>query len=54
MTNNLIEEIIDQTGSSLLNREQVLDDCYCELFDYIVNGLNSGFDKDLILKLSKR
>ena len=34
--------------------EEVLDDCYCTLFDYIVNGLNSGSDKELILELSKQ
>lgn len=49
----MINNILDQTGSTKLYREEVLDSCYCELFDYIVNGLNSGYDKELILKLSK-
>ena len=47
----MLDNIIDQTGDDKLYAEQVLSDCYCALFDYIVNG--SGFDKDLILKLSK-
>lgn len=50
---NILQTIIDQTGDDKLYAEQVLNDCYCQLFDYVVNGLNSGYDKELILKLSK-
>lgn len=50
---NTLNKIQDETGVLEFNREQVLDNCYCELFDYIVNGLCSGYNKDLILKLSK-
>ena len=49
----LKEQLQDQTGDTKLYRETVLDNCYTDLFDYIVTGLESGYDKDLILKLSK-
>lgn len=49
----LLNKVQDETGNLDFNREQVLDSCYCDLFDYIVTGLDSGYDKDLILKLSK-
>ena len=49
----LKEQLQDKTGDTKIYRENVLDNCYCELFDYIVTGLDSGYNKDLILKLSK-
>lgn len=49
----LLNKVQDETGNLDFNREQVLDSCYSDLFDYIVNGLAGGYDKDLILKLSK-
>lgn len=50
---NILNKIQDETGSLEFNVEQVLNNCYCELFDYIVTGLDSGYNKDLILQLSK-
>lgn len=47
------EQILDQTGSTKLYRETVLDNCYTDLFDIIVNGANAGYDKELIIKQAK-
>lgn len=48
-----LNKVQDETGNLDFNRKQVLDGCYCYLFDYIVTGLDNGYNKDLILKLSK-
>lgn len=46
----LKEQLQDQTGDTKLYRETVLDNCYVDLFDIIVNGDNAGYDKELIIK----
>lgn len=49
----LKEQLQDQTGDTKLYRETVLDNCYIDLFDIIVNGDNAGYDKELIIKQAK-
>ena len=48
-----LNTIQDQTRDTKLYRETVLDNCYADLFDIIVNGDNAGYDKELIIKQAK-
>lgn len=48
-----LNTIQDQTGDTKLYRETVLDHCYVDLFNIIVNGDNAGYDKELIIKQAK-
>ena len=45
-----LNKVQDETGVLEFNREQVLDNCYCTLYDILVNAWNCGYDKEALIK----
>ncbi len=46
----LLNKVQDETGNLDFNREQVLDSCYCTLYDILVNAWGCGYDKETLIK----
>lgn len=49
-----LQHIEDECGRVKLYREEVLSCCYEALFEIIICGLESNYDKDLILQLAEK